>query len=147
MPIFAQIEVDVEMLIRTGGMLLGLACIYYAVRLMRKRRAIRKDPVQVQAKVLSLELEPGGEGPDWYTPTVRYRDENGDVHEAKLMIVRDTDAYAVGRKVPIVYQRGNPTNVIDSQDGWAEPIAHAIIFSVGAVLFLFGAVAAVVAVS
>jgi hypothetical protein len=64
-------------LLRTLGMLVGLACIYQAMRLIRRRRAIRRDPVRASGKVLSLDREPSEDGPDWYTPTIRYRDENG----------------------------------------------------------------------
>ena len=130
--------------IRTAVMLVGLACIYYAVRRLVRRRRIRRDPIRSTGKVIALELHPTDEGPDWFTPTVRYVDDAGATHEFKLSIVRDTQAYAVGKKVPIVYERGNPTNLIDPNDGWAEPIALSLIFGFGLIVLLFGALGEVV---
>ncbi|MCE9608110.1 MAG: DUF3592 domain-containing protein [Planctomycetia bacterium] len=146
MAFFERLGIDGWFLVRCVVMLAGLALVYYAVRGMWRRRAIRRDPVRAFGKVLALEREPGDEGPDWYTPTVRYRDEHEVVHEAKLMIVKDTETYAVGKRVPIVYERGNPKNLIGPSDGWAETIAHLLILAMGTVLFAFGAVAEVVAV-
>ena len=137
-------ELNTEMLVRTAGMLAGLACVYQAVRLILRRRAIRRDPVQTTGKVLSLEREPAEEGLDWYTPTVRYRDERGETHEAKLMIVRDTEAYAVDKKVPIEYERGNPKNVFDPKDTGPAMAAYLLLLGVGIVNFLFAAVGKVV---
>lgn len=137
-------EFNTEMLVRTGGMLVGLACIYQAARLIRRRRAIRRDPVQTTGKVLSLDLEPSEEGPDWYTPTVRYRDEQGETHEAKLMIVRNTETYAVGKKVAIEFERGNPQNIIDPNDRGPAMVAYLLLLGVGIVIFLFAALGEVV---
>ena len=139
-----QFEVDVEIVVRTGVMLVGLACMYYAVPRMLRRRRIRRDPVRTSGKVISLELYSSDEGPDWYTPTVRYAEESGVTHEAQLPNVTDTKKYAVGKEVPIVYERGNPTNLVDPGDGWAEMIALSLIFVFGLTVVLFGALAEVV---
>lgn len=140
----AEFGFDSGMLIRTAVMVVGLACVYYAVARMVRRRRIRRDPVHASGKVIALELFPTDEGPDWFTPTVRYTDESGATHEAKLPIVKDKEAYAVGRKVPIVYERGNPTNLVDPSDGWTEPIALSLILAFGLIVALFGALGEVV---
>lgn len=142
--LIGEFEVDTEMLIRTAVMLVGLACIYYAVARILRRRRIRRDPLRTLGTVIALELLPTDEGPDWFTPTVRYTDDTGTLHEAKLSIVRDAKAYAVDKQVPIVYERGNPTNLIDPNDGWAETIALSLILAFGFVVLLFGALAEVV---
>ena len=139
-----QFEVDVEIVVRTGVMLVGLACIYYAVPRMWRRRRIRRDPVRASGKVIGLDLYSSDEGPDWYTPTVRYAEENGATHEAQLPNVTDTKKYAVGKEVPIIYERGNPTNLVDPGDGRAEMIALSLIFVFGLTVVLFGALAEVV---
>jgi hypothetical protein len=144
MALLAQLELSTEMLVRTGGKLAGLACIYLAMRLILRRRAIRRDPVRTKGKVLSLDREPSEEGPDWYTPTVRYRDEHDEVHEAKLTIIRDTEAYAVGKKVSIEYERGNPKNLIDPNDAGPALVAYFLLLGVGVVIFLFAALGEVV---
>lgn len=137
-------QFDSGIVIRTAVMLVGLACIYYSARRMLRRRRIRRDPVKASGKVIALELYPTDEGPDWFTPTVRYTDDAGAAHEAKLPIVRDAKAYSVGKKVPIVYERGNPTNLIDPNDGWAEAIALSLILAFGLIVMLFGALGEVV---
>lgn len=139
-----QIEVDTGMLIRTAVMLVGLACVYYAVRRMLRRRRIRRDPVRTSGRVIALDLVASEDGPDWFTPTVRYDDESGAKREAKISIVRDMQTYAVGKKVPIVYERGNPTNLIDPNDGWTEAIALSLILGFGVIVILFGALGEVV---
>jgi hypothetical protein len=55
------------------------------------------------------------------------------------MIVRDTEAYAVGKKVPIEYERGNPKNVFDPKDTGPAMVAYLLLLSVGIVIFLFPA--------
>lgn len=142
MPLLA--ELTAEMFVRNGGMLVGLACVYQAVRLMLRRRAVRRDPVRTTGKVLSLDLEPSEDGPDWYTPTVRYRDEHDEVHEAKLTIVRDTETYAVGKKVPIEFERGNPKNVFDPTDRGPALVAYLLLLGAGIMIFLFAALGEVV---
>ena len=120
-------------------MLAGLACLLQAVRLMARRRALLKDPVRTRAQVLRLELAPGEDGPDWYTPTVQFRDCQQNIYEEKLTLTQDTRTYAVGRKVPILYQRGNPRNVIDPHLDRGETIVYLVLFVIGLVLFSFGA--------
>lgn len=137
-------ELNAEMFVRTGGMLVGLACIYHAARLIRRRRAIRRDPVCTKGTVLSLDREPSEDGPDWYTPTVRYRDEHGETQEAKLMIVRDTETYAVGKKVPIEFERGNPKNVFDPTDRAPALVAYSLLLGTGIMIFLFAALGEIV---
>jgi hypothetical protein len=139
-----ELEVDTGIIIRTAVMLVGLACVYYAAARMLRRRRVRRDPVHASGTVIALDLVPSEDGPDWFTPTVRYADDAGATHEAKLSIVRDSKAYAVGKKVPIVYERVNPTNLIDSNDGWAETIALSLILGFGLIVLLFGALAEVV---
>src|SRR5882757_4338457 len=124
MAFLEEAGIDGWFLLRAAVMLAGLALVYQAVRLIRRRRAVFRDPVRKHAKVLQLDRVPGDEGPDWYTPTVRYMDEDNLEHVAKLTITKDTAGYAVGKHVPIVYERGNPKNLIDPSFGWAETIAH-----------------------
>lgn len=144
MSYFSEFEIEVGIIVRTAVMLVGLACIYYAMRLIKRRRAVRRDPVASSGKVISLERVPSEDGPDWYTPTVRYKDDAGTVFRSKLSITKDTKAFAVGREVSIVYERGNPQNVVDPSDGWAEPIALGLILTVGVLIVLFGALVEVV---
>lgn len=141
--LIAEFEVDTEIFIRTAVMLVGLACLYYAGAWTLRRRRIRRDPVRVLGEVVALEVDSSKDGSDWYVPTVRYGDESGAKHEAKLSIVRDNVAYAVGSNVPVVYERGNPTNLVDPNDGWAETIALTLIAGFGLIVVLMGASAEV----
>jgi len=141
--LIGEIVVDSGIMIRTAVMLVGLSCIYYALARMLRRRRIRRDPVYASGTVIALDLVPSEDGPDWFTPTVRYTDDAGATHEAKLSIVRHKQAYAVGKKVPIVYECGNPTNLVDPNGGWTERIALSLILGFGLIVVLFGALAEV----
>ena len=129
---------DAGQIVRTVVVLAGLACIYYAIRLMLRRRAVLQDPVHAKGTIIRLEIVPSDEGPDYFTPTVEYRADDDSTHEGKLTITTDVNAYAVGKRVPIIYQRGDPRNLIDPNFGWAEHVAHLLILTVGLLLVLLG---------
>ncbi len=122
-----------------GSCTLGVAFGLHATREIFRRRSVWRHAVHVQAVVIALEYTPtGDDGPDYYTPYVRFVDEEKVSHEVKLLITTDTRKYEVGRMVPILYQFSNPVNILNPDESISEIAAIGINLGLGATFLVIG---------
>jgi hypothetical protein len=130
---------EILRLIGVGMMVLGAICALIMVRALSRRKSVLNGPVRTEATVLRLDLlSDDDDGPSYYYPWVRYQGADGTSYEQKLPSTRDTKRYAVGAKVPILYERNDPANLIDSTRSSEEGVSQIIMLILSGGLFLMG---------
>lgn len=111
--------------------------------ILNSRRAL-KNPVEVNAVIIHLEnSSTEGDVSEWLTPTVKYPSEDGKMVEKKLVALKETKNLKVGKKLKLIYEKGNPHNwFLPGEKQW-DSISNFValafllfVFAVGTVLYL-----------
>jgi hypothetical protein len=120
-------------------MALGALGAWRVARAMLRRRALLQNAVGTKAEVIRLRLATVGDsdGPDWHVPTVRFTADGQEV-EVDLDSTRDEKTYAVGRKVRILYQEGDPSNVVAAELANAGAVGRWIALILVLLVLMFG---------
>ena len=113
-------------------------CTWKSLMARRRRMALLRNAVHYSGKIVRLEdiSSEGDIGPTMYVPVVKYT-VGGKDYEARLNATSDTDAFHVGKKAGIIFERGNPTNVTDQNCRTWDVNAK---ITLSLMLLLFGAV-------
>jgi hypothetical protein len=129
-----------------GVALLGLGGIFglWTLRAIARRRALLQNPVRVKGEVVRVRHvapsagDTGTNSPGKYYATARYKSYDGSVIERELPATSDSSDCEVGALVRLVYQRGDPANVIYADMRWKDLVFGAfgalIVLVIGALL-------------
>src|SRR5262249_38048702 len=123
-----------------GGFLL-----LWTLRALVRRRALLRDPVKIEGVVIRVRhvVTRSSEavyspGPGKFYATVRYETEEDKTIERELPPTSDSSECQIGAVVRLVYQRGNPANVVYADMRWADlvftAIGSLIVLGIGALL-------------
>jgi hypothetical protein len=102
-----------------GGLFLLSSAEATARRLALLRRAVRAE-----GRVVRLRRDSSTDDTNsvTVTPTVRYKTADGGAHELELAPTSDPDRWKVGDVVAVLYQEGNPTNVVAAHRRWRDVV-------------------------
>jgi hypothetical protein len=130
-----------------GFVLMGLGglLLLWTLRALVQRRALLRDPVKVEGVVSGVRHVPasstdsvGTSDPGQYFATVRYETEESETVEHELLPTHDASECEIGAVVQLLYQRGNPANVVYGDmpwgDIWSAVIGSLICLGIGALL-------------
>jgi hypothetical protein len=99
----------------------------------RRRRALLRNPVRVKGEVVRIRhVEPASSDsssvPQYgkFYPTVRYKAEGGRRMEQELLASSDPAKWKVGDVLRLVYQRGNPSNVVEEELRWSDLVSTTV---------------------
>ena len=133
---------------------LGLALIVVSATLLvrvaldaRQRLALLRNPIRVKGEIVRVRhVERVSSDPSSvpqygkYYPTVRFKAEGGKWTEKELLPSGDPAKWKVGEDLRVVYQRGNPSNVVDEELRWADilrtTVGSLIILGIGVAMCL-----------
>jgi hypothetical protein len=132
-----------------GVALISLAAVLLVgiARNVWRRLALFRNPVRVKGEVVRVRhVEPVASDastvPQYgkFYPTVRYKAEDGHWLEKELPPSGGPDKWKVGQVLRLVYQRGNPSNVVDERMRWADLVmtglGSLIILAIGVAMCL-----------
>src|SRR5262245_12055982 len=129
-----------------GVVLLGLGrlLLLWTLRALVQRRALLRTPVKVDGLVIRVRSVASSSDhsapltPSKFYPTVRYETNEGKTIERELPPTRDSTECQIGAVIRLVYQRGNPANVVYADLRWADlvstVIGSLIVLGIGALL-------------
>ena len=130
-----------------GVVLLGFGGVLslWTMREQLRRRALLRDPVKVQGIIIRVRhVRPtdtdsvGTSRPGQYFATVRYQTKDRQTIERELPATSDSSECRRGAAVQLVYQRGNPRNVVYGDMRWGDlrksTIGSLVFFVIGALL-------------
>jgi hypothetical protein len=130
-----------------GMVLLGLGGLLslWTLRGIVRRRALLRDPVRVKGEIVRVRHVAASDtdtvstsSPGKFYATVRYQTEARQTLERELPPSGDPDKFQVGAVLRLVYQRGDPANVVDADLRWADlvliAIGSLIVLGIGALL-------------
>ncbi len=118
-----------------GVALLGLGglLLLWTLRALMRRRALLRNPVKVDGEVVRVREvvsrssdSTGGSDSVKFYATVRYETEDGQTMERELAPTRISSECQIGAFIRLVYERGNPANVINEEIRWADLVNSAI---------------------
>ncbi len=119
-----------------GAVLLGIGglLLLWTLRALVRRRALLRNPVKVDGVVIGVcHVTSNGSNeavdssdPGKFYATVRYETKEGKTIERELAPTSDSSECQIGADVRLVYERGNPANVIYAGIRWADLRASAI---------------------
>jgi hypothetical protein len=128
-----------------GVMLMGLGGLLslWTLGALVRRRALLRDPVKVEGLVMCVRhVAPGSSdtsSPGKFYATVRYETDEGSTIECELPPTSDSTECRMGAVIPLVYQRGDPANVVYAGMRWADLVTTAlgtlIVLGIGALLY------------
>lgn len=119
-------------------LVIGLVLLTYGVRRIRRNQRLVRDGVRVLGVVAALESRwSAGQGGGSYThsPVIEFVTEDGQTRKARSGFSTSHTTFIPGRRVPVHYDRSNPSdNFIPGCDGGPT----AAMTSIGAVLTALG---------
>jgi hypothetical protein len=131
--------------IRGCIILAGVFCLYRSQLMWGRRRALRRNAIQVNGVIVKhVPIERDDDSDDYsapgmYEPIVRYKGSDGRSHEIVLDGTRDDKQFGIGKRVTIYYEKGNPANATECLtrmwDVYLSVIASIGILLLGLMLF------------
>jgi hypothetical protein len=120
-----------------GGCILlgGVYSLYRTQMMWGRRRALKRNAIEVKGVIIkhvSLDSE-DDIAPGMFEPIVRFTARDGQAHKLGITGTRDDKKFAIGKRVTIYYEKGNPDNATDSLTRMWD-IYLALMFSVGFLL-------------
>lgn len=129
-----------------GVVLLGLGglLLLWTLRALVQRRALLRTPVKVDGLVIRVRSVASSSDhsapltPSKFYPTVRYETNEGKTIDRELPPTRESSECRVGAVIRLVYQRGNPANVVYADLRWGDLVStligSLIVLGIGALL-------------
>ncbi|MDA3644738.1 DUF3592 domain-containing protein [Saccharopolyspora indica] len=120
-------------------LVMGLVLLLHGIRRIRRNRRLVRDGVRVLGVVAALESRwsssDGGGGSYTHRPVIEFVAEDGRTRRARSGFASSRTTFIPGRRVPVHYDRDNPSDIfIPAHDGGPTAAATAI----GAVLTTLG---------
>jgi hypothetical protein len=129
-----------------GLVLLGLGGILLigTVRGIVRRRSLLNNAARVKGRIVHIRHVAANSGdsydPGRFFPTVQYTVLR-QMYERELPPSGDPDKWKNGAVIRLVYDRGNPVNVVDAELRYADLnialIGSLLVLGIGALLFFF----------
>jgi Protein of unknown function (DUF3592) len=124
---------------------IGVFLSLWTVRALVRRRALLRNPVKVNGVVIRVRhMAPsssdsvGTSDPGKFYATIRFETAHHQTIERELPPTRDSSECQMGAVVRLVYQRGDPANVVYAEMRWADlvksGIGSVIVLGIGALL-------------
>ena len=99
--------------------LLGAACVVDSGLKIVRRRAVLLNGVKTRGGGASTETV-SSENSDTIIPVIQYEDAAGILYERNLPATHDEKLFKVGKSVDLIYESGNPRNVVDYDCGYQD---------------------------
>jgi hypothetical protein len=124
---------------------IGGLSLLWSMRGIVRRRALLANPVRVEGRVIRLREESPsntecGQSPKIFA-SVQYMTKDGQSLERELPASNEENKWQVGQSLRLIYQRGNPANVVDEELAWADlvkaVIGSLIVLGFGVLLCFF----------
>ena len=118
-----------------GAAILGLGVILtlWVLNSARLRSSLLLRAVRVDGRVIRIRSvtsssndESSGRTSSRYYPTVQFEANNGQTIERELPGAGEPSKWKVGRVIPLIYEQGNPGNVVDREMRWGDIVMNSV---------------------